>query len=263
MVGPAFILISLWVAIGLFYWQYRECCAVQKRERKLEKKNAEMTCFVYGAAHDLKAPLRAIMQISERLTAELQPVIQDNHREDFLLLQQRARRMSTLIDDLLAYWQAGQSVEYTHNYTVDIYALTQDVITLLAPPPTFTFIIDPQLKRMIVRCMPMRQVMMNLIGNAIKHHGKRQGIIRINGADAGDFYTISVADDGQGVPAEYKQKIFEPFETLQSRDDVEGSGLGLSLVKRIVEKQRASIHVADAPGGGAVFHFTWPKKRRG
>lgn len=252
------VLIGLWAAIALFYWQYRECRALQRREKSLEQRNAEMTCFVYGAAHDLKAPLRAIMQAGDRL-AETAVAAQE---EDVALLCQRARRMGTLIDDLLDYWQAGQPTSYAHNYNIDMDTLTRDVIGFLETSEDFSFDIDPALKTMMVRHMPMRQVLMNLIGNALKHHGGTQGRITVSGADAGACYRFCVADDGAGIPEEYRIKIFEPFETLKSKDEVEGSGLGLSLVKRILDRQRTSIYVADAPEGGAAFHFTWAKNQR-
>lgn len=256
------IIISLWIAIGLFYWQYRECCAVQKRERVLEKKNAEMTCFVYGAAHDLKAPLRAVTQANDRLYDALKYTINAEQEEDFMLLRQRAERMTRLIDDLLAYWQAGQSVQYGHNYTIDMGSLVRDVASLLSLPSGFSVVVDPMLESVHVRHMPLRQIMMNLIGNAVKHHGGDKGSIKISVIDEGWFYRFCIADDGQGVPDAYKEKIFEPFEMLRSRDDVEGSGLGLSLVKKILNRQKCEIYVTDVPQGGAAFYFTWPKVPR-
>lgn len=256
------ILISLWIALCLFYWQHRECCAVQKRERKLRKINDEMTCFVYGAAHDLKAPLRAIMQIGARLGHELHVYMDAGQRDDMALLQQRASRMSVLIDDLLAYWQAGQKNSYAHNRSVDMAALAYEIVAMLSPPPEFNIIIEAPLRKMAVRYMPMQQVLLNLVGNALKHHGGDKGVIRIGGTDEGRHYIFFVADDGQGIPDEYKQKIFEPFERLRSRDEIEGSGLGLSLVKKIIERQNGDIIARDAQAGGAVFSMTWPKKER-
>lgn len=256
------IVLSLWAAIGLFYWQYRECCAVQKRERTLEKKNAEMTCFVYGAAHDLKAPLRAVIQANDRLYDALKDSLSSDQQEDFILLRQRAQRMTRLIDDLLAYWQAGQSTDLGHNYTINIGDLVRDVVSLLSPPAGFSIVIDPVCEHVRLCHMPMRQILMNLIGNAIKHHGGTCGVVKISCVDEGQFYRFCIADDGQGVPDAYKKKIFEPFETLRSRDDVEGSGLGLSLVKRILDRQKCAIYVADAPQGGAEFYFTWRKMPR-
>lgn len=226
----------------------------------MRQRNDEMNYFVYGAAHDLKAPLRAIMQISDRLARDLDAKLDKGQNEALCLLNARAGRMSRLIDDLLAYWQADQLKCYEHNFELTAYELIEDIRALL-DVSNGSIIPDPGLRQVTVMQNPMRQIMLNLIGNAVKHCPRRNLKIRIWAADTGENYRFFVSDNGPGIPDQYKEKIFKPFETLRSRDDVEGSGLGLSLVRRIAERQKGRIYVADTPDGGATFVLIWPKNQ--
>lgn len=255
------VLTALWITILLFYWQYRECNKSRGSEEKLKERNEELSCFVYGAAHDLKAPLRAIGHLSCRLEEGLHKNMTPEQREDLVLLQQRVKRAEQLVDDLLEYWQAGKSWIKLHSAMTDAHTLVRDCIGMLSSPDDFTIDIDPALVRIRVYQLPLQQVMVNLIENAIKHHHGSAGKITVLGWEEKKHYRFSVSDDGPGIPEEYHDKIFETFSTLKSRDEVEGSGLGLSLVKRIVERQGGHVMVKKAPEGGALFEFTWPKKQ--
>lgn len=252
---------GLWVMIVLFYWQYRACCKALKNKKNLQDQNEELSVFVYGAAHDLKAPLRAIEQIAGRLQGELADIATDDQQASMLLLQQRAKRASRLVDDLLEYWQAGKSWIKQHSHMTNAYHLVQECVQIISPPPAFQLLLDPSLEQARVFHLPLQQVMINLIGNAVKHHHKKSGVISIRMREEKNHYLFFISDDGPGVPDDYKEKIFETFEVLKSRDDVEGSGLGLSLVKRIVTRQGGEVFVKDAVGGGSIFVFSWPKKQ--
>lgn len=253
------LLVAMFTALCLFYWQYRQCIQSQRSEENLKQKNENLGCFAYAAAHDLKAPLRAIMQISERLDGALHERMDAAQREDMNLLRQRALRLHRLIDDLLEYWQAGQPEHHYPEDKTDVHALVHEVVNLLSPPDSFTFEIPDTLKSVPVYQSPLEQVLLNVIGNALKHHDRPGGRVRFEWHDLGNLYRFCVSDDGPGIPDLYKEKVFEVFETLKSRDEVEGSGLGLSLVRRIVRRQGGTVHIDAAPGRGTAVIFTWPK----
>ncbi len=110
--------------------------------------------------------------------------------------------------------------------------------------------------------MPLQQVLYNLINNAIKHHDREEGEIEVDVARTEDGVRFSVRDDGPGIPAEFHERIFEMFHTLKPRDQVEGSGMGLAVVKKTVERFGGVITVASEGGRGTEFSFTWPIERQ-
>jgi signal transduction histidine kinase len=144
----------------------------------------------------------------------------------------------------------------------DIHALVLDVAQLLNPPPTITISIEGQLPKVATHPAPLEQVFRNLIGNAIKHHPGPQGSVVVSCREQDDHYLFGVADDGEGIPAQYADRVFEMFQTLKSRDAVEGSGMGLAIVNRIVQWQRGRVWFEPAPQGrGTVFKFQWKKQQ--
>jgi signal transduction histidine kinase len=142
----------------------------------------------------------------------------------------------------------------------DAHALVLDVVQLINPPPTIAISIEGQLPRFGTHPAPLEQVLRNLIGNAVKHHPGPQGRVVVSAQEQDDHYVFAVEDDGEGIPAQYSERVFEMFQTLKSRDQVEGSGMGLAIVNRIVQWQRGRIWFEPAPGGrGTVFKFQWKK----
>ena len=134
----------------------------------------------------------------------------------------------------------------------------RDIVEMLPVPPAFIVKIAP-MPMLVTHRSPLEQVLRNLIGNAIKHHDRPDGHLDISTLDHGDHVEFIVQDDGPGIPEEYHTQIFQMFTTLKPRDAVEGSGMGLSLVKKIVESRGGSIRVESAEGQGATFRFSWPR----
>ena len=133
---------------------------------------------------------------------------------------------------------------------------------MLNPPPTITISIEGQLPTFKTHPTPLEQVFRNLIGNAVKHHPGPQGRIVVSCQEQGDRYVFAVADDGEGIPAQYAERVFEMFQTLKPRDQVEGSGMGLAIVNRIVQWQGGRVWFEPAPAGrGTVFKFQWKKNQ--
>lgn len=231
--------------------------ALERRGSELERSNRDLEHFAYVASHDLKAPLRAMEVLVEWLRDDLEEYDEGEVQENLGLLKQRTGRLNRLLDDLLAYSRATTKVGEVAE--VDSRELVQDIVTLLGPPKGMTVEADASLPKLWSNRTPLEQVLRNLINNAIKHHPTpADGRVRVYAQDQGDSITFAVEDDGAGIPEQYAEKVFQMFQTLQPRDDREGSGMGLAIVSRIVEWQggRTWFH-AGPEDKGTVFKFVW------
>jgi signal transduction histidine kinase len=131
---------------------------------------------------------------------------------------------------------------------------------MIAPPPGFVVKFTTPLPLLKTESTPLETVFRNLIGNAIKHHhAPAEGWVEISAQDQGDFVEFRVRDNGPGISPEFHARVFEMFQTLRPRDQVEGSGIGLALVKKHVESRGGTIQLESNVGEGAIFRFTWPK----
>jgi PAS domain S-box-containing protein len=232
--------------------------ALEGKSAELERSNRDLEQFAYVASHDLKAPLRAIDILVEWLQEDLDNFEGGEVQQNLGLLKARTARLHRLLDDLMAYSRAGRKPGEIAE--IDTRLLVADLFTLLAPPATMRVEASTSLPLIRAHQAPLEQVLRNLINNAIKHHPTRQGHVRVYAQDKGEELLFAVEDDGAGIPQEYAEKVFQMFQTLQPRDEIEGSGMGLAIVKRIVEWQGGRIWFHGGPGGtGTVFKFTWKK----
>jgi signal transduction histidine kinase len=223
----------------------------------LEQRNRELDQFAYVTSHDLKAPLRAIANLSEWIEEDLNDKLTEETRHQMNLLRGRVHRMTALIDGLLQYSRVGRlpsDVEW-----VSIETLLAEIIDSLAPPPQFAVEIAAGMPTFRTERLALQQVFANLLGNAFKHHHRADGRVQISSQDQGDSYEFAVSDDGPGIEPQFHEKVFGIFQTLEARDKTESTGIGLSLVKKIVEGKGGSIILDSQPGQGATFRFTWPK----
>ncbi len=172
------------------------------------------------------------------------------------LLISRVHRMDGLIDGILTYSRVGRVKESL--VAVDLDRLVQEVIELLAPPSGISVTIDTSLPTVIAERTRMQQVFQNLLSNAIKYMDKPAGRIRVACSDEGTQWKFSVADNGPGIKQQHFGKIFQLFQTLAPRDRVESSGVGLALVKKIVEMYGGQVWVESIFGEGSTFFFTLP-----
>ncbi|MBW4652961.1 MAG: CHASE3 domain-containing protein [Kaiparowitsia implicata GSE-PSE-MK54-09C] len=223
----------------------------------LEDRNRELEQFAYVASHDLKAPLRAIANLSEWIEEDLNTLLPKENKHQMTLLRGRVHRMEALINGLLEYSRVGRTESPIEQ--VSVRPLLSEVIDSLAPPPTFALQIEESMPTLMARRVPLRQVFANLLSNAIKHHNREDGKIWVSAEECGDCYRFTVADDGPGIAPEFHIKIFTIFQTLQPRDAKENTGIGLSIVKKIVEREGGTITVESEEQQGAQFRFTWPK----
>lgn len=226
-------------------------------EEQLIKNNKELEEFAYIASHDLKAPLRAIERLASWIEEDSADTLEDTSKKNLALLRQRVNRMSNLINGILQYSRVGRMGLQIH--TVDTKKLVQEVIDSLNPSRNFHIRYSDNLPTLQTDDIPLSQVFSNLISNGLKHHHRVTGNIEIDVQSLGEFYLFSVKDDGPGIEPEYHEKIFQIFQTLKSKDELESTGIGLSIVKKIIESQGGKITVDSKKGEGTVFYFTWPK----
>jgi PAS domain S-box-containing protein len=224
----------------------------------LEKINKELDQFAYVVSHDLKAPLRAIANLSQWIEEDLGTNISDDIRDNMALLRGRVNRMQALINGVLDYSRVNRT-----NVTleeVDILPLLQELISVLGVPETHPVLIDTAMPVLVTNQTRIEQVFSNLISNAFKYHDKPSGRISIQHEETKDFHQFKVVDDGPGIDPEYHEKVFVIFQTLQARDKVESTGVGLAIVKKIIEDQGGRIWIESQPGQGTAFVFTVPKQ---
>jgi len=232
--------------------------ALTQTNEELAEKNQELEQFAYVASHDLKAPLRAIANLSEWIEEDLKGQLPPENQRQMELLRERVYRLEALINGLLEYYRAGQTRVATE--IVNTNALLAEIIDSLAPPSTFKIEIQPGMPTLQTKRVPLSQVFSNLIGNAIKYHHRRDAHIKISYQDQGQFYEFAVADDGPGIAPEHHEQVFAVFQTLQPRDRTESTGIGLAIVKKIVETEGGSISLDSKLEEGAIFRFTWLKE---
>jgi len=226
-------------------------------EDELRLRNAELDKFVYVASHDLKAPIRSVGMLARWVEEEAGEGLPDDSREHLTTLRQRALRLERLLEDLLSYSRVGRHREEPEE--VDLAELVRSTAEM-ATPAEFTVEVAEDLPRLLTPRAPLERVFLNLLGNAVKHHDRLDGRIRVDGRIGDDSVEICVEDDGPGIPAEYRERVFEIYQTLYPRDVREGSGMGLALVRKIAHAHGGGVRIEDVEDGerGARLVLTWP-----
>jgi signal transduction histidine kinase len=224
---------------------------------ELERKNQELDRFGYVVSHDLKAPLRGIENISRWIEEDFTDELPGKMLEYTELIRNRIRRMEGLIDGLLALSRIGRQKQPAER--VDVGQMLTEIVELLSPGPGMRVLIPARLPVVYTEKLPLQQVLTNLISNAVKYHHRSDGEIRVGFRELDYAYEFSVTDDGPGIDPQYHEKIFIIFQTLRPKDAFESSGVGLAIVKKILDDRKCSIRVVSNVGKGASFLFTWPK----
>ncbi|MBL4601178.1 MAG: HAMP domain-containing protein, partial [Emcibacteraceae bacterium] len=232
---------------------------LKKVNDKISRTNEELEQFAYVASHDLKAPLRGIDNLASFIREDLGDNLDEETLKNFDLLQNRIIRMERLLDDLLAYSRSDRGDFKVE--TVELSALFDDIKDLLCLPEKFKICINGAKGKIDTLTTPLKQILLNVISNGIKHHDRDDGVVTVN-IDQNDdgFVKFSITDDGPGIPEEFHTKIFQMFQTLKRRDEVESSGMGLAIAKKIIVSLNGEINVfSKSIERGTRFEILWPK----
>lgn len=234
------------------------------REQELERSNRDLERFAYVASHDLKAPLRGIRQLASWIEEDL-PEPPETVRNHINMMNKRVARLEHLLEDILAYSRSGSD---THDpiEEVDFDSLIREMFDSLCPDDTLRVNMTGIRAQKVPSPVKLSQVLQNLLSNAIKHRGDNSEHLLVTIAEENGRVSIEVMDQNPQIPEEYRQRIFEMFQTLRPRDQVEGSGMGLAIAERIVNGMGGSLTYRPAPTDqditniryNNVFSFTWP-----
>ncbi|MGD2119875.1 MAG: PAS domain S-box protein [Chromatiales bacterium] len=229
----------------------------KKTELKLRQALADLDEFTYVASHDLKSPLRGISSLVEWIAEDFGEDVPQEISNNLERIQLRIGRMEKLVDDLLDYARAGKSQNMTD--TVNLAELIDNAIQLVDPSGNFQIETTGFLDSINTAATPLETVLRNLVSNAIKHHDKPKGCIRIEVSTDGAYCVFDVIDDGPGIPPNAHERVFKLFQALIQGSDSR-SGVGLAVSKRLVEAHggRIELHSA-AEQRGARFRFWWPR----
>ncbi|WP_309734695.1 ATP-binding protein [Chamaesiphon sp. OTE_75_metabat_556] len=255
----------LWSAMpyveqALFYAIAHDITDRKQAEIDLAWRNQELDSFVHIVSHDLKAPLRAIANLSQWIEEDFQGAISAHSQQQMTLLRSRVYSMEAKIDGLLDYARIGKTD--AESELVATAQLVAEIVEILAPAPTFTISISPALPILSANRLLLSQVFANTIGNAIEHHDRTDGLIKISCQTRSDCYEFAIADDGVGIAPEHHERIFGIFQAMNPQNRSNSTGIGLAIVKKIVEAEGGTIWLESQMGEGTTFYFTWPKPGR-
>ncbi|MBA3680380.1 MAG: CHASE3 domain-containing protein [Bacteroidetes bacterium] len=229
---------------------------LNKNFNELKKKNKELDQFAYVVSHDLKAPLRGISNIISWMEEDHEKDITPEINQNLILIKGRTLRLENMINGLLEYARIEKTRKGIEMVNTDL--MLKDLKELLIPSK-FSLIIKNPLPIIHAEKLHIEQVFANLISNAVKYNNNEHPEIIIDYNDEGKYHQFSVFDNGPGIDKEYFGKIFEIFQTLQERDAFESTGVGLAIIKKIIDDNKGTINVESELGKGARFVFTWPK----
>jgi PAS domain S-box-containing protein len=223
---------------------------------KLSHTNTELEQFAYIASHDLKAPLRGIQQLANWIKEDCEDLIPEDSKNHLDLMASRVLRMGTLLDDLLSYSRISQLNETEE--LVDLEAVFSELFDLNVNPFGFKTVLNVPKNSIIIPRKPLEIIVRNLLDNAVKHHDKVTGTITISYDSTEAHHIIDVEDDGPGIQPDLHERAFQIFQTLKPRDKVEGSGMGLAIIKKILHRYKGEISIHSDGTRGARFCIKWP-----
>ncbi len=241
--------------------QVRLVAELENTNRDLANVNQELNDFAYVVSHDLKAPLRGIRALADWISTDYADKLDSDGQEQLRLLTNRVDRMHDLIEGILQYSRIGRIRDEI--VPIDLRTLLPNIIDTLAPPEHITIALQEDLPIIHAEHTKTLQVFQNLLSNAIKYMDKTKGHIAVHCTETDEFWRFSVTDNGPGIEEEHFQTIFQMFRMLSPRDGLESTGVGLTIVKKIVEIHGGTVWVESEPGQGSTFLFTMPKMQKG
>jgi signal transduction histidine kinase len=235
---------------------------LERTNRELVALNAELDDFTNVASHDLQEPLRTLTAFSDMLRKDLNQSLPERAAQDLGFITDAARRMQTLIQDLLALSRASRVAKKREK--VSLGECVDRALEALAirMKETAAQVTRDELPEVWGDSTLLTQLYQNLIGNALKFCGDQPPLIRLTAEEQEGYPVFGVKDNGIGIESKYTQQIFQPFRRLHGRAEYEGSGIGLAICRKIVERHGGKIWVESEPGKGAHFLFTISHRRR-
>lgn len=229
--------------------------------KKVDNINKELKEFVSIVSHDLKAPLRGIKTLANWILSDSSDKLSDQANEQMILLLERVERMYSLIEGTLQYSRAGLTEE--KKVQVNLNQFVPEIINMVVPPENIKVTIETELP--VIECeeVHIMQIFQNLFSNAIKYMDKQQGWIKVGCLEEDGFWKFNVTDNGPGIEKQNFEKIFKIFQALPTSPDFEGTGVGLTVTKKIVELYNGRIWIESKVGEGSTFFFTFPKQKVG
>lgn len=230
--------------------------AVVARTRELRATNQELDEFAYALTHDMKAPLRGIHRLTEWLVHDYAPQLGAEGLRLCGMLQERVRFLNEFVQGVLSYTRVGR--ERVAEVDVPLGPLLARIRDVLSPPPVIEWIVPESAP--VIRGVPeyLHQIFQNLLDNAIRHLDRPGGRIEVRWCRRETGWEFTVADNGPGIPRRYHDKLFQAFQKLPSATGSPGTGIGLALVKRIVETRGGEVRLESEEGQGTTVRFFWP-----
>jgi PAS domain S-box-containing protein len=235
----------------------------EEHVRELRRSNEELQQFAYVASHDLQEPLRMVASYTGLLAERYRGKLDENADKYIGYAVDGARRMQRMIQDLLAYARVHSQAKPLQ--PIDPATVLTSIVANLRSTieKSNAHIIWDKLPTVSADEGQLGQVFQNLIGNACKFHGQEPPRIEVRAESAGEMWKFSVSDNGIGIAKESGGRIFQMFQRLHTREEFEGTGIGLAIAKRVVERHGGQIWFDSVPGEGTTFYFTIPKAERG
>ncbi len=243
--------------VAVFEKLYLQQEALREKTEKLQAINKQLDEFVYIVSHDLKAPLRGIASLAAFIEDDIGVNPNPAITETLNMLKSRCSRMQSLIDGILHYSRLGNTMGAFEK--VDIDELLKNILDLLIPPPHIKVTIQENMPIVMGEKIKLHEIFQNLISNGIKYNNKEQGIVNVSYKELDDYYEFAITDNGAGIKEEHYEKIFGIFQTLQPKDKIESTGIGLTIVKKLVEQRGGKVIIESKHGEGSTFKFSWKK----
>ncbi len=233
-------------------------CKQDELIKKVDTMNKELKDFASIVSHDLKAPLRGIKTLANWILSDCADKLGDEANEQLNLLLERVERMYNLIEGILQYSRAGRAEG--KRAQINLNDFVPEIINMVVPPENITVAIEDDLP--VIECeeIHVMQIFQNLLSNAIKYMDKPQGKIQVGCVEQDGFWKFSVADNGPGIDEKYFERIFKIFQALPTSPDFTGTGVGLTVTKKLVELYNGRIWVESKVGKGSTFFFTFLKQ---
>lgn len=239
------------------YVMLRNVTDLEQTKMELEQKNAELKQFAYIVSHDLKAPLRGIKTLVDFIEEDASGEMNEDVLEQLRLIKARSEHMRELIDGILEYSKAGN--EKLEDSTFTLNEVMEQYRSAINIPKNFNLTVHGGENQLFGSPIHVEQILTNLISNAIKYHDKESGNIEVTAVKISEKWVkISVVDDGPGIEGEFLDRVFNVFETANKTSRTDSTGIGLAIVKKLVEKYRGDYGVISDGITGTTLWFTWP-----